>query len=70
MGGNDKYRGDGICDEKNNIEACNWDNGDCCNNYKNGWDNHCHVSYIITFYQNRNILFKLQKFLKRNNRIL
>jgi len=26
----EKFKGDGICDDDNNIESCDWDNGDCC----------------------------------------
>merc|ERR1712000_769333 len=24
------YKGDGNCDDKNNVEGCEWDGGDCC----------------------------------------
>jgi hypothetical protein len=29
-GGNSAWQGDGYCDSSNNIEACGYDNGDCC----------------------------------------
>ena len=35
--GSPAFKGDGFCDDNNNIEGCDWDNGDCCgssNNYK------------------------------------
>ena len=25
-----QWRGDGNCDDENNIESCNYDDGDCC----------------------------------------
>ena len=24
------FRGDGLCDDGNNIPECDWDDGDCC----------------------------------------
>ena len=27
-----EFQGDGYCDDENNMAACNWDGGDCCNN--------------------------------------
>lgn len=30
-----KFKGDGICDDTNNILTCNWDGGDCCKNKSN-----------------------------------
>ena len=35
------YVGDGYCDDENNIEVCNWDGGDCCNNNIQNWDEYC-----------------------------
>merc|ERR1712110_222737 len=32
---------DQYCDDGNNNAECNWDGGDCCNNFKNGWDKYC-----------------------------
>ena len=29
-GGKSDWVGDGFCDDKNNIEACEYDDGDCC----------------------------------------
>ena len=29
-GGANSWIGDGFCDDMNNIEACNYDDGDCC----------------------------------------
>merc|ERR1711962_1253231 len=31
---------DGVCDDKNNNERCNFDGGDCCD-YKTNWDSKC-----------------------------
>ena len=28
--GHEQYIADGYCDDKNNIEECQWDGGDCC----------------------------------------
>merc|ERR1719203_860685 len=28
--GNPMYKGDGVCDDDNNNEGCDWDGGDCC----------------------------------------
>ena len=33
--------GDQFCDDDNNIAACNWDGGDCCNSLMPGWDTYC-----------------------------
>jgi len=29
-----KYKGDGICDDHNNVKKCDWDGGDCCKQSK------------------------------------
>ena len=28
--GHEQYIADGYCDDKNNVEECQWDGGDCC----------------------------------------
>merc|ERR1711981_961635 len=28
--GNDKFKGDGNCDDQNNVAGCDYDGGDCC----------------------------------------
>merc|ERR1712032_1025858 len=28
--GDKKYKGDGQCDDNNNLKSCDWDGGDCC----------------------------------------
>jgi len=38
------YYGDGYCDDVNNVEECNWDNGDCCTaklTDPEEWDDYC-----------------------------
>ena len=36
-----EWKGDGYCDDGNNNENCQWDGGDCCYNFKKGWDKYC-----------------------------
>ena len=39
-----QYYGDGYCDDVNNVEECNWDNGDCCTaklTDPEEWDDYC-----------------------------
>ena len=33
--------GNGKCDDAQNIEVCDWDGGDCCNNENPGWNDYC-----------------------------
>ena len=28
-----QWKGDGICDDDNNVESCDWDGGDCCGDH-------------------------------------
>jgi hypothetical protein len=35
------YVDDGLCDDGNNNEECNYDNGDCCPPHGFGWDEFC-----------------------------
>ena len=28
--GDEQYKGDGNCDDDNNLKSCDWDGGDCC----------------------------------------
>ena len=28
--GQEKFQGDGVCDDSNNNAGCSWDDGDCC----------------------------------------
>jgi len=32
----EKFKGDGVCDDHNNIPGCNWDGGDCCKKTNGG----------------------------------
>ena len=36
-----EWQGDGYCDDENNVAACHWDGGDCCNNDVPDYDNFC-----------------------------
>ena len=36
-----EFQGDGYCDDENNMAACNWDGGDCCNNDLPDYDIFC-----------------------------
>ena len=36
-----ELQGDGYCDDENNMAACNWDGGDCCNNDLPDYDIFC-----------------------------
>ena len=38
-----EWQGDGYCDDENNIAACDWDGGDCCNNNIPDYDIFCSV---------------------------
>ena len=41
--------GDGYCDDTNNIVECNFDGGDCCQEYPSvGWDNYCNQCQCLT----------------------
>ena len=40
--GNSDWKGDGICDDENNHEGCEYDGGDCCgSNVDTNWCNKC-----------------------------
>ena len=41
--GEPNFKGDGLCDDSNNNEACNYDDGDCCPSDPPpaGWDGFC-----------------------------
>ena len=32
--GDKEYKGDGNCDDNNNLPTCDWDGGDCCKDKK------------------------------------
>ncbi len=36
-----EWQGDGYCDDENNMAACDWDGGDCCNNSIPDYDIFC-----------------------------
>ena len=36
-----EFQGDGYCDDENNMAACEWDGGDCCNNDLPDYDIFC-----------------------------
>ena len=36
-----EWQGDGYCDDENNMAACDWDGGDCCNNDLPDYDIFC-----------------------------
>ena len=38
-----EFQGDGYCDDENNMGACDWDGGDCCNNSIPDYDVFCSV---------------------------
>ena len=38
------WKGDNFCDDENNNAACQFDGGDCCNNFNFAWDIYCNVS--------------------------
>ena len=33
--GIENWKGDGLCDDQNNVEECEWDGGDCCGPFVN-----------------------------------
>jgi len=35
------WRGDGFCDDENNVAKCDWDGGDCCFSEKKEWQHFC-----------------------------
>merc|ERR1719483_643897 len=37
----DQWHADGYCDDENNMAACDWDGGDCCNNDIPDYDIFC-----------------------------
>ena len=42
-----EWQGDGYCDDENNIAACYWDGGDCCNNNIPDYDVYCSVCKCV-----------------------
>ena len=42
-----EFQGDGYCDDENNMAACNWDGGDCCNNKIPDYDIYCSVCQCL-----------------------
>ena len=36
-----EWKGDGECDDKNNVATCDWDGGDCCLPYGTDWNKYC-----------------------------
>ena len=36
-----EFQGDGYCNDENNVAACDWDGGDCCNNDLPDYDIFC-----------------------------
>lgn len=40
------WKGDGFCDDMNNIADCDFDAGDCCNKTKPSWNAFCQVSLL------------------------
>ena len=48
-----RWIGDDYCDDVNNNAACQYDGGDCCNNFKANWNFYCIVSNSqLSFHQN------------------
>ncbi len=37
----EQFKGDGYCDDGNNVAACDFDGGDCCNNKGSNWNHFC-----------------------------
>ena len=42
-----EFQGDGYCDDENNMAACNWDGGDCCNNKIPDYDIYCSLCQCL-----------------------
>ena len=38
------WKADGFCDDDNNVEACDFDGGDCCDSPKANWNFFCKVN--------------------------
>ena len=36
-----KWKGDGFCDDDNNVASCDFDAGDCCEEKQSKWNHFC-----------------------------
>ena len=46
----EEWKGDGICDDATNNEACEWDGGDCCDDNANtNTSNECYEGNLRQF---------------------
>ncbi len=48
--GNPDGKGNGYCEDENNNAFCEYDGGDCCNNYAEDWSKDCFVRQKVLFF--------------------